>query len=194
LDCTVNFCVHKYDTFVSTGNLTLSPLSTTYGTFGISNAGFVAWTAIIDDRRYTLSENRLFDTNAALCDAVLGTITGTWYPQYSFHHGKGGMHVDSIAGATGSTLISSSLEISAINDQGNFSEVLVNIASSLNNYLQRYATDQIPGQVLVQETYVHGRWPWLVLPLALLIIGVLTLLQTIWQTRRQKAVVWKSSI
>jgi hypothetical protein len=188
LECAVSFCVHEYNTVVKNGTFTSYSQSTSYGT-PYNNIG-----VIVDARLYAVSALSILNMNAGLCDAALGTITGTRYPIYSFHHEEGGMHIDGVNGATGSTLAPSSLEIAAIDDQRNFSKVLENIASSLNNYLQRYATDQVPGEVLVQETYVHVRWPWLVLPIALVLVGILTLLHTIWQTKRQKAVVWKSSI
>lgn len=109
----------------------------------------------INSTRYNMYSPGLLSIYSAVGDAVLGTVTKNLYQGTDFHAGKSGMVFDDIS--TSSTVWPSSLEIASIADQGNVSKVLENIASSLNNHLQRYATDQIPGQVLIQETYVHAR-------------------------------------
>ena len=199
LECALTLCGHEYRTFVEAGKLTSYPLSTSHGSIDLVHGsdvyiGPIRVNLTINSTRYSVPMDLMGLENmfSALSNAVLGTITQNLTQGTNFHQGKSGMVFDHASSVYALTL--SSLEIASIADQGNFSKVLENIASSLNNYLQRYATDQIPGQVLIQETYVHVRWAWLVLPLMLVIVGILTLLQTIWQTKQQNAVMWKSSI
>lgn len=56
------------------------------------------------------------------------------------------------------------------------------------------SSNMVRGTELDMETYVHVRWPWLTLPVLCVISALVLLICVILQTRREGALVWKSSV
>lgn len=53
--------------------------------------------------------------------------------------------------------------------------------------------DAYAGEVFVTVNFVHVRWVWLVFPAVLVVLSILFLIASIWQTHRLKAEAWKGN-
>lgn len=73
-----------------------------------------------------------------------------------------------------------------------------NLADRMTDALRNLYSDPVTdaadlGQVYTTQTYVHVTWPWLILPVALVIASCLVLLAAIISSSRHQTIVWKSS-
>lgn len=77
-----------------------------------------------------------------------------------------------------------------------YERVFDRLAASMSNNIRATAEDQgyITGQQGVLVTKFHVRWPWIILPIACILFGSLSLLITSWETRRSFVPVWKNSV
>jgi hypothetical protein len=211
LECALTLCVNEYDVQVQSGKLSTSIKSTDYvqisqgDYYDEFNATGTAW---VDGHLYTVNGSALLFMLDSLVDALTGSVGVHQAFRYFFEYLAGDVQIDAPLSfdpdtsvpyfSNHSNIISDGLtydtyEVFAIRKHGNLSQTLENVAASLNYHLQKYATDQVSGKVLIHETYVCVRWAWLVLPLFLIVLGMLALLLTIWQTRQREAILWKSS-
>lgn len=98
------------------------------------------------------------------------------------------------AGVPGET---SSLSFgAAMLDQPSISFVADKIASSLTNAIRGSTTEhtqQAEGTSFVTTQYIRVRWTWLILPSAVVFLGVILLVATVYESRRAAIAVWKSS-
>jgi hypothetical protein len=83
---------------------------------------------------------------------------------------------------------------SGLNDSSRFID---NLAKSMTNNIRTTslapALSMYEGQAFREKLLVHVRWPWMVLPIALVLFSVLFLIVTILETRGSKVNAWKSS-
>jgi hypothetical protein len=98
-------------------------------------------------------------------------------------------HVDQTNSETSFSLV----EYQVIDEYGKFSGVLDNVAGAITDLMHRYGTHEIIGESQVPESFVHIRWVWISLPMFLVLIGVVTLLLGVIETRESGIPVWKSS-
>ena len=81
-------------------------------------------------------------------------------------------------------------------DQPSISFVANKLAVSLSNAIRGLATEhtqQVEGQSFLTTQYIRVRWAWLILPSAVVLLGIVLLVATIYQSRRVSIAVWKSS-
>ena len=72
------------------------------------------------------------------------------------------------------------------------SMIMAHIADRMTDNIRSQSRDQAFGTVWKIETYVSVRWPWLVLPVGLVLLSVALLIATIVSSHRHRCVVWKS--
>ena len=72
-------------------------------------------------------------------------------------------------------------------------QLMDNVAASITNHMRNISSEPALGKVWAIQTYVHVRWIWLVLPMALAPASLLFLLTAIWSSKRKGVQVWKSS-
>lgn len=200
IECAISLCVRTYDVRVQEGNLQTKILATDNGQTGSirypTKGGMqdaVVWSAHVNKTKYMVMGGDLYTMSLAITSALTGTIVNSSFVVYDIVANGTGVSVKGLPIPSEESPSGSSPEITTIYAQKNFSRTIENVAASLNNHLQRYATNRVLGKVLVQETFVHVRWPWLVLPLVLVLAGTAALLAVICQTRKEKAVLWKCS-
>lgn len=79
----------------------------------------------------------------------------------------------------------------------NISTLFSNIATSMTNVLRSYGDgtghDTVFGTAYSMEVFIHVRWEWLALHVALLVISSVFLITVIQISYRERAPVWKSS-
>ena len=59
--------------------------------------------------------------------------------------------------------------------------------------MRNISPEPVLGKVWATETYVHVRWVWLILPMALAPASMLFLLTAIWPSGKHSIGIWKSS-
>jgi hypothetical protein len=78
---------------------------------------------------------------------------------------------------------------------GNYTEinsVFESLASSLTTHARSKVCNSIKnGTAWTIQSYVHVRWPWMILPIVLVVLSFVFLVITVFHTRRQY--IWKSS-
>ena len=70
--------------------------------------------------------------------------------------------------------------------------MMANLADRMTDNLRSRSSDKACGTVWGVETYVSVRWPWLVLPVGLVLLSVALLAATIVSSNRHRCLVWKS--
>lgn len=76
----------------------------------------------------------------------------------------------------------------------NISESFLSMATSMtDNIRSSNGAIHVPGRAFQSETYIHVRWPWIALPVTLIVLSIL-LLSVIVIISRGQSVLWKSSI
>jgi len=80
-----------------------------------------------------------------------------------------------------------------VNGATNVNQTMANIATAMTNNMRRKSGTVVLGQALTSETYIHVRWLWLLLPLAMMILATVFLVLTIQQSHRWGIPSWRSS-
>ena len=68
-----------------------------------------------------------------------------------------------------------------------------NIAQTLTNLVQENGNIRVRGHAYSKEPYVEVRWAWLSFPVTLVVIGLLALIATVWETHQHRMPLWRSS-
>ncbi|MCJ1252085.1 hypothetical protein MMC30_009323 [Trapelia coarctata] len=80
-----------------------------------------------------------------------------------------------------------------VNGAMNVNQTMTSIATAMTNNMRQQSGTVIPGQATTPETYIHVRWLWLLLPLAMVILATVFLVLTIRQSQRWNIPSWRSS-
>lgn len=87
------------------------------------------------------------------------------------------------------------LSISGLLQISNITEVVESISTSLTDTIRAAeSSGRIPGTAFRDETFISVRWSWIILPLCVVLGSVMLLSATIIATRKDNAVLWKSSV
>ena len=78
--------------------------------------------------------------------------------------------------------------------QRGLEEVMGNIAASLTYWAIQETRDAVNGTAQISEVYVNVHWPWIVLPVVVIVLSLVFLLATILFNRNQCRKLWKNSI
>lgn len=76
--------------------------------------------------------------------------------------------------------------------------LMTNLANRMTDALRNLYKDPVTdpadlGNVFTTQVYVHVTWPWLILPVGLVIASCAVLVAAVVESTRQKTIVWKSS-
>ena len=83
--------------------------------------------------------------------------------------------------------------VGAFYASSNISMTMDNVATAMTNYFRDSSNDTITGQAGQTELFVHVTWPWITLPASLVLAGTIFLMLAMYQTKRLKASIWKTS-
>ena len=91
-----------------------------------------------------------------------------------------------------------SIDYSAINLLFNTTDdvpkLMDRAALGFTDFMQNKSTSTVEGNAGVLQTRVRVRWPWITYPSAILALGFLFLVSTIFATKAAKMMIWKTSI
>lgn len=83
--------------------------------------------------------------------------------------------------------------ITAFNASSNISMTMDNIAIAITNYYRDSSNVTVIGQSGQNELFVHVNWPWITLPIFLVLAATMFLFLAMFETKRLKASIWKTS-
>ena len=75
----------------------------------------------------------------------------------------------------------------------NFTSTMDNLATAMSNGMRSISGDMVVGKASKNVSHVHVRWPWLLLPLIMVVLAAVFLALTVWQSRRMNVPSWRSS-
>lgn len=64
----------------------------------------------------------------------------------------------------------------------------------LRQHLNFMLPIKVPGRAFRTESYIHVRWPYIILPVAIVVLSALLLMATVISGRRLYSVLWKNSV
>lgn len=91
-----------------------------------------------------------------------------------------------------SVAINSSGPAQKVVHDGGLEITMKNIASSITQYARDTSDSALLGTMGTTDSYVHVRWPWLILPAVLIVLGVILLGTTAYISAKLK--LWKTSV
>ena len=183
-ECALYYCINEYDASIEDGNF-LQSVRKTWRNDSASHAqqGDLIFNPPSSSINITANSSYFYVDNLA-AKALNSFISDALV-------GSGGIRDP----ASGSQSFSSDI-IHAFFEADNISERIDNLAVSMSNNIRQQnssGSKPFPGTAWGSETFVHVRWAWLAYPLTVLLISLMSLALTIFQTTRFKVNVWKSS-
>ena len=190
--CVFTYSAQRYLVKVEEGKLKLKTLQTHVGRFELNpDGGGLEWHASIGNTSFysqyldtTPGEgySTMKDYYVALT-GLEGNVSITLSKEITYHYGP-------------ETSLSSA-QTSVANDVLQFmsdpTRYAANIAQSLTNLVQQNGNKTVRGDTYSTEPYVEVRWAWLSFPVTLVLLGLVALLVTVWQTRQHQIPLWRSS-
>ncbi|BCR91056.1 uncharacterized protein ACHE_60942A [Aspergillus chevalieri] len=77
----------------------------------------------------------------------------------------------------------------------NVDEAMDSMTTSMTDVMRSDTTGfTIPGKAFRDESYIHVRWPWIILPTLAIIFSIMLLIATATITRRFNTMLWKDSV
>ena len=189
--CALSFCAQKRTVSVSLNQLSSTVLQTVYGT------RYMHFTPKQKDEasEYGPKEGLLFtgdDFNMTFSDMQDGFGSQIWEENLRLLLSTFEGNLTGMPGAIEIPVATSNV-IGAFNASSNISMTMNNIATAMTNYFRDSSNETVIGQAGQIELYVHVNWPWITLPVVLVLAGTTFLLLTIFETKRLGASVWKTS-
>jgi hypothetical protein len=80
-------------------------------------------------------------------------------------------------------------------DSANYTETFAKVARDMSNYLRGSGgtVEEVQGDTLQWATHILIRWPYMTAPLVSLILGILYIVLTVWETSHLRLPAWKES-
>lgn len=95
---------------------------------------------------------------------------------------------------TGSSGVSGVIDI-IMGGVDNVDEAMDSMTTSMTDVMRSDTTGfTIPGKAFRDESYIHVRWPWIILPTLAIIFSIMLLIATATITRRFNTMLWKDSV
>ena len=191
-DCGLTYCVKEYKRSVVAGNLVSETLSTQFGTLVnplATDLNGMTWTAVVEGRNYTAPE-WLYYGIGDLVQIALGQSTYTsagWCYKNNDWRCDEPWYVRRLDNY-------SNPQWEGIDLTANFALVVENAIVVYSDVGQQYGDIPVSGQNSLTKPFVVVRWPWIALPLTVILLGLVTLGLTVWETHRLRAPSWKSSL
>ena len=191
--CALSFCAHKYKVSLSLNQPSSSAIETIHGkelTYKESSSGNITeWISFAGN-----DLNMTFPSAVNKTDSLDESVN-LWIDQLSLivQSFEGNLST-SPDGGGGQVPTATSNIVAAFNASSNISLTMNNIATAMTKYYRDSVNDTVAyGQVGEIESYIHVRWAWITVPALLVVIGIVFLMQVIFETRRQGARIWKTS-
>jgi hypothetical protein len=82
----------------------------------------------------------------------------------------------------------------ALMNSSNLTDTIASISTGITYAMgQSPSGEKVHGQVISMEQYIHVDWPWIILPLAEVVMGIALLVCTLVLTHQRGMISWKSS-
>jgi hypothetical protein len=195
-ECVVTLCVNEYSTSIEGTQLHADVLSTTYGSLWKDSSFKLLWSGSVNGTNLYSAGDDSPDAQGwvGLLSEVSLRIAGDKTTVNSYNCSlptRSGSMPDCHFKAADSGTSFSLDEYQAIDSYGNFSRVVDNVAGAISDLMHQYGTHEIIGETHVPQSFVHIRWPWIILPGCLVLAGIVTLLFAVLETSRSRMPAWK---
>jgi hypothetical protein len=185
--CAIYPCIKTYDAYVTNGNLVTQVRSTWYDDVGVNFSLFsnlYSSPLVLEppanqvsntntNRKFLLDIVPVLGMEALLQSSFTGNST------YEATYTGGQSH--------------SSDAMAALFQTSDLGQLMDTVAESLTNFIRNSSSVPYVGTAWDTESYVHVRWIWLILPVALAPMSLVFLLYAIWMSSHRELKVWKSS-
>ncbi|OJJ67567.1 hypothetical protein ASPBRDRAFT_47625 [Aspergillus brasiliensis CBS 101740] len=186
-ECALYFCVKTYEASVQKGIYNETLLSTA------STSNYSATSPTSD---ISLTPSTCYTNGTQRPDGTDCTYTINWLSLLAMSNsltpllkGKGSLFVSNRPDWSSDTMHA------AYGIQGNYTDVnsmFQSLASALTTHARNAVCKaSIAGTTWTVESFVHVKWPWMTLPIALMVLTLVFLVTTVVRTRNQ--FIWKSS-
>lgn len=205
-ECAFSPCVHTVSTQVLNGIVNSNITDTEYGAVildakeldGSSISG--GWRARVNGTDFEIIDrggvNNVQGHAYLLIQALRITLEGnTTYNMQGVHYPDAEDQSSAYDGTGFSQARGpwSSAGQQAIDGAGNFSLVVNDVGHALTGRFQQLAATSVSGTATRSYVIIEVRWMWLIYPLSLLVLSIMSLIATILATHIRHMVVWKES-
>ena len=195
-ECAVTYCVREYKPSVVQGALILNVLSTHYGKVSRDpeTSSGLSWSAEVNGTNFTADSFLAYGVGiGTLTNYLLGNSTHSYGGQCEANNDTWSCSIP-VTSNSGTLEAYSTEAWQGIDLTPDFTGVLDNANTLTSQIVQRYGNVSVVGDNAVTKTFVVVRWPWITLPAAIVLFGVVTLALTLWETSRMQAPSWKASL
>ncbi len=195
-ECAVTYCVREYKPSVVLGNLVLNVLSTHYGKVSrdLDTSTDLGWLAEVNGTNFTVDSGLMYGVGiGTLTNYLLGNSTHKYGGQCEANNDTWSCSLP-VTSVRGNLEAYSTEAWQGIDLTSEFTGVLDNANTLTSQIVQRYGNVSVVGDNAVTKTFVVVRWPWITLPAAIVLFGVVALAVTLWETSRMQAPSWKASL
>jgi Protein of unknown function (DUF3176) len=198
--CALYFSLNTYNVSVTNGNSSIN-ITDSWHEDPSAPKNPVEW-APQDESDCTMTYTRLANSGVRGGNSTFlipgGTVAGL--AQY-LNHTLSGSHLSRTAevGTFDDPEAWPNDVMAALNTTVDIADIMDGLATSMTTYIRELdngGIDDEPfqqGATLITETYVHLRWAWIALPLALVLSSAVLLSVTIAKASRDKLPIWKTS-
>jgi hypothetical protein len=193
-ECALYFCVNTYNASVVNGVLNSTLISSWTSSTGTPTVGAALGSTGMDgtqdavlqapadgvngNHTYVIPAGSLANLRAWLNVTLQGTLNT------SFSEVDGTIWANDV--------------IQALNETTDWDGLMSSVALSITSYIRSDASGllgvvHVNGTAYKMETYVHVRWRWMALPIALVGLSIVFLAATILKNEHKSALAWKSS-
>ena len=186
-DCVLFFCAKSYEAGETLGAYTESVLDTfdepQWRTLPYAGGPF-AFDVPADSLTTIGAQNRTFELGADSEFVTLGTVGSTL-------SGSGGSDSGDVETFTSNVAEGFNNRISATVHPP---DVVANVADALTNAMRTLSGQTVTGTAYATELHVRVEWPWLILPLVMIVLALVFLGLTVLQSKRSDVPYWRSSV
>lgn len=187
--CAISLCARQQVSTIVNGSLQTQIKQQTWGQYfqedNFNDIGY-NWTATIDEHTVHMSGPDNSDSGksvVSLLDENIKSLIGnsTWTVTANWGYNNSTDAGDLVPNTK--RFLSGQMQ--------NASE---RIAQAYTNHLQQNSNTEVSGKAYIAVPFVDVQWLWLIYPITLVVVCLVNLVVTIYQTRRWKFPKWKTSI
>lgn len=187
--CAISLCARELSSIYVNGSLETEVIAQTWGNYSQLDSSDVGygynWSASIGDHTFYMEHDKeallrpsIVSLLSESIDSLLGSSERVWWRYMNDE-------------AT-DVLASPNNDFRRFTT-GDIANSSARLAQAFTNHIQQNGDTQIPATVYNLATFVDVRWPWLIYPLVIVAVCFVNLIITIYQTRRCKLPIWRTS-
>ena len=187
--CAIWLCAQQYASTFRNGTLSARVTDTNYGIYhpsqGIRDESYLYWRAHVNGSLY---QGGFQDQSGAVGNMILVDV---YAPLTNLEGSVIRWRNTGYAPGYNTGLYNAAPDVMQF--ISNVENNTAKIAQGLSNFIQQHGDSHAVGQAYLATPFVEVRWAWLTFPLALIVIVLVALISTMYQTHHRRMPIWKSS-